>query len=461
MSRSSLSIAGTQADGAVLALLGLALGIFAFLVCRRWPRTALGGWLLIVCFAPIWVGLDLGFYVSLATLGAGLVLVACLPVLPSRIGLADWMIVVLFGASLAPVLLGATNLASAVVLPQWAAAFLLGRLIAYRVPLDTVCRLLAVVFAVAGALAIVEFLSGFNPIVSFVTAANPVFESVTSGSLFERWSPLQARGGIIRAEGAFGHSIALGACLALVIPIAVTARFSVGVRLLIVVALTGGAVVSFSRIGMICSVLAIVLSVLFLRRELTAKARAAIASVIVVAGIAVVPFITATFAQAGDEASSSAAYRGDLLSLIPGMVPFGLASSLRASPGGELYFGSFRSIDSAVILFGLTYGWIPLLVVVVLIVAAVVLTGMRRASPPMIAVVAQLPAVFSVALINQYAIFLWFMIGLAVYTRGAQSDDGAATPSTRVDATARRLGDTTPRPARTGYGRRADAGQLS
>lgn len=422
-SLAGLSIAGPQADQLVIAALGLALAILAYLVCRRSPRIAFAGWLLTVCFVPIWFGISLPFYFSLATLGAALVLTACLPIVSHRLGLADWGIAVLFAASLAPFLIGLTSLASAIVVPQWATAFLLGRLIAYRVPLDAVYRYLSIIVTAAAALAIVEFLLSWNPFV----------ELATSSPLFNRWSPLQERGGIIRAEGAFGHSIALGACLALVIPIALTARFRIGVRLAMVLVLIGGTVVSFSRIGMLCAMLAVALSVLFLRQEFTAQLRVLIASASLLAGLILVPFITSTFDAAGDEASSSAAYRGDLLSLIPAMQPLGLAANLDTTPSGEVYFGGFRSIDSALILFGLTYGWIPLLLIGASILAAIVLTVIRQASPPMVAVVAQLPAVFSVALINQYAIFLWFIVGLAVYSRSELLGESATTLEDSVE----------------------------
>ncbi|MCR2317514.1 hypothetical protein NSR99_23260, partial [Salmonella enterica] len=80
-----------------------------------------------------------------------------------------------------------------------------GRVVLARVTTDWITSTIAVVAIVAAAFAVVEFLTSFNP---FVLISG-------SGVVYETWSPLQERGGVLRAEGAWGHSIALGAALAM------------------------------------------------------------------------------------------------------------------------------------------------------------------------------------------------------------------------------------------------------
>ena len=68
---------------------------------------------------------------------------------------------------------------------------------------------------------------------------------------------------------------------------------------------------------------------------------------------------------------------------------------------------------SAVIYAGLTYGWLFMLTLVLLYAAAVI--GMlRHPQPAVVALVAQLPSVLTVAFITQYSAFFWFVAGLAV-----------------------------------------------
>src|SRR5206468_2158665 len=126
-------------------------------------------------------------------------------------------------------------------------------------------------------------------------------------------------------EGAFGHSIALSSSLALAIPLTLASNFSARTRVLMTTCMLGGVIVTFSRTGMLCAVLALLLSVLFLREGLSSRLRVLIVAAVAVIGTAVASLVSNTFAAAGAEASGSAAYRAHLTSLIPDMALFGQA----------------------------------------------------------------------------------------------------------------------------------------
>jgi hypothetical protein len=265
----------------------------------------------------------------------------------------------------------------------------------------------AIALSVVAVVAILEFLTGWNPFVAIPG----------SGGLHEDWSPIQERGGRARAEAAFGHSIALGASLALAVPLALASRFRSGVRLTMAVVLVAAAAITFSRIGLLTALGGVALSVLFVRSDLSARMRWSVIGGLAVAAAGLSSLIVGTFDAAGDEATASAGYRVDLLSLLPTMRPFGLADSLYESPTGERTFGGYDSIDSAVLLVGLDYGWLPMAVVVLLLLAGLVCLLRGRATAPTIAVVAQIPALATVALITQYSTLLWFVAGLAVFSQ--------------------------------------------
>jgi len=411
-------VTGLLVDGAVLTV-----GLLGLLVLRRAPRWALVLWLAVVCCVPVWFVVPLQIDVE-PEVAVTLVLVACLlplghlaagPVL--RLTLWDGLVALFFLAALLPITWGAATIADDWVLAaQWGMAFLAGRLVAHRVGLPWVYGAVAVAFTLAAGFALVEFLTAWNPFALFPG----------SGSLYDSWAPVQLRADRPRAEGAFGHSIALGASLAMAIPLTLAAPFRPLVRVVMVLVMLGAVAVTFSRDGLLTAVLGVVLTVVLVRRDLPVKVRMWVMGGLGVAAVAAVPWLLGVFSAAGSEATDSAGYRLDLLGLVPHMAPLGLSDVFYESPAGGRFFGAFRSIDSALILLGLTYGWIPLVIVALLLVGALgaVLTGHGRA--PTVAVVAQLPAFITVALITQYASVAWFIAGLAVFAQSVAREPMAS-----------------------------------
>ena len=414
------SLAELPVLGAVAVVLALGL-----LVMARAPRLGLAGWLIALGFVPVWVGVSVGVGLESHVVASVGLVASLLPVLVRgsrlatvRLTWGDALLALFVLASLVPVFSGRVTFSAAfVVAVQWTAAFLAGRLIGYRVPLTWVYAALAVAFTAVAGLALVEFATGWNP---FLTIPG-------DASLRATWAVLEHRGGEARTEGAFGHSIALGASLALAVPITLAAPFRTAVRLGMVVLMLAAAVVTFSRIGLVTAVLGAVLAVLFLRTELPPRLRVAAIAGLVVVGAGFSSLLSSVFAAAGTEATNSADYRLALLDLVPHLEPFGWASTAYQVAGRTVLAnvqttdGSLQTIDNALLLIGLSYGWVPLVLVLLglLVSACYLLSG--RVTAPTISLVAQIPAFATVALISQYSTFTWFIAGLAVFSQSAAS----------------------------------------
>jgi hypothetical protein len=408
---------GLPVLGAALVLVALAL-----LVMCRAPRLAFAGWIGTLCFVPVWVGVSIKVDLEAHVVASVGLVASLLPLVvrssrgaAARLTWGDGLFVLFVLTSLVPVVSGRVTFSDTfVVAVQWTAAFLAGRLVGYRLPLSWVFGVMTVAFSLVAALALVEFLTGWNP-----------FLHIPGDSgLRAVWAVVQDRGGRPRAEGAFGHSIALGACLALAVPIALAAPFRTGVRVAAVVLMLAACVVTFSRIGLVTGVAGAVLAVLFLHRELPRRLRIAATAGLVVVAAGCASLVSEVFSAAGSEASNSADYRLELLTLVPSLRPFGWASTAYELSDGQVVLanvptsdGLLHSIDNALLLVGLSYGWVPMTIVLVGLLFAVGCLFSGRVTAPTLALVAQLPAFATVALITQYSTFTWFVAGLAVFSQ--------------------------------------------
>ena len=397
---------GLSAGELALIPLSLALvGGLAALVFFR-PKVGVLLWLMTVAFVPFWMGASFVVYFVPTSLLGILLLAAMRPGIP-RLGAADLIVAFFFVACLAPVLVGGGTQSTVFgALSQWLVAFLLGRLLPGKVDVRWIYTCAAVIFTVVAGLAVLEFFLAWNPFVTLGPA----------NDLHIKWGNLQGRGTLLRAEGAFGHSIALGCSLALALPMVMAASFGVRTRVLMVVVMLGGVGVTISRISMICAVLAVLLTIAFVS-GVPRRLKVSILALLAVAAAALAPSFIAIFDTAGDEATNSANYRGDLLQLVPDIDLLGISSAAYRSPTGELFFGRFQSIDSQVLFTGLTYGWFALAAGVALLVGGVIVVLRGRGTAATVAVVAQIPALATVALITQYSMWFWFVAGLAVFTQ--------------------------------------------
>jgi hypothetical protein len=391
----------------ILLPLSIALVIGLAIIVHLHPRLGVLLWLSTVAFVPFWLGLNFVVYFLPTSLVGILVLVAVRPAVP-RLGGFDLIAAFFFISCLAPALSGgATQSTIFGILSQALLAYLLGRLLPVEVDPQWMYACVAIIFTAVAVLALAEFAFGWNPFVSLGPASD----------LHAKWGVLQGRGDLLRAEGAFGHSIALGSSLALAIPLTLAAPLNVRVRLTMVVVMLGGVAVTISRISMVCAALAVLLSVAFGKQGVPRQLKVGIVAVGAVVTAALAPYFFNIFAAAGSEAAGSADYRGSLTELIPDISLLGISSAAYRSATGELFFGRFQSIDSQLIYTGLTYGWFALGCVIILLIGAVVVVVRGRASAATIAVVAQIPALATVALITQYSMMFWFIAGLAMFSQ--------------------------------------------
>ena len=384
------------------AAAGSCVALTLVLAFRRHARLAVVAWVVTLFFTPIWLGVQAGIFVTALTAMTVLVVISSIGVRIAWSPIDSIMVVLAVTIALAVVVGGSTWGHVVETLTMWLLPYVWGRLILARVSADWIAACLAVVAVAAALLAIVEF----------VTAQN-IFHSIP-GASSSVWGTEQIRAGLPRSEGAFGHSIALGGALAISSAFVLTVTWRPWIRLSAWTIIAVGAALTFSRIGLVGLVITVLLSVIFLGRSLGRAVRIGVTAVVAVAAIAGLPLLLRVFGDAGAEAEGSAEYRVNLVSLIDSMAVIGISPDREVLATGEDYYGGFRSIDSALILIGLRFGAVPMAILILLLVLAVLSVVRGRGSPAAVALVAQVPAFATVALITQYSAFVWFAAGLAV-----------------------------------------------
>lgn len=407
-------------SGSVLLLMAIAVGGAAvlYLLLRASPRLTFVIWASVLFFVPVWVGASIGFFWAAATLITLAALAASWA--DVRLTVVDAAVAMFIITAVAMFALKMTSLSATVIaLLEWMLPFIWGRLVLARLGRDFVTSVIATVATIAAVLALIEFATATNVFLLF---------PALSPSLFAEWGTLQIRAGMLRAEGAWGHSIALGAALAMSAPFVMAVRWPVSIRLAALGVLIGASLVTFSRIGLLTLAISLTLGLVMLA-GIPASLRWSVLGAGGVAAVAIIPFVGGVFLEAGDEAGGSADYRGNLFVLVSQIRLFGDAGDWSGLTVGGHYLGAYaQSIDNAFLVFALRFGWVPsVLLMAALVLASLYALRRSEASPPAIAVIAQLPALFAVALITQAGMYLWFLAGLAVAWRQVALDDARRT----------------------------------
>lgn len=397
----------------------LTAGLAAMFLSRA-PRLSFAVWILAAFLLPVWVGLNVGFFMSAITL-----LTLGLVVLHSgRFRLAGPDVFMLLFVGMIALLFAAkqvelTYLVSGLL--ELALPYFWGRIIYERVGSRTVTAWIAGAAVGVAFLAIIEFLTGSNFFVLI-----PGYEPLRA-----TWAPLQPRAGFLRVEGAFGHSIALGGVLAMSAAFVLAAQMRAWAKIVGLSVVGIAVVLTFSRIGIITFVLSVVLSILVLRSVGTTT-RWLVAGLLTVGLLVLVPFLDTVFLDAGGEAGGSADYRGSLTVLLSQVHLIGGATGWEDLVVGDVYLGSFTaSTDNAFISVLLRYGYLPTAALFAALAGAVIFAiRTQRMSPAAVAIVAQLPGLFAVAFITQYGVLLWFVVGVAVAGSLTSSTKEADVPET-------------------------------
>ena len=393
-----------------LLILGVAasLAAAAMLLALRRPWWATVAALVSIPALPVWLGASLGPFFVTAHLV--LALLAIWAILADGRGfprptLLDACVAALPVVALMTYAAGVTSLNQAYTQFQWLVAYALGRLVLQRWERRQVWTVVALAFSVAAVLLLLEYVTSQNPWIAHLRVPN---------AQFAQWGVLQSRAGQVRAEGAFGHSIAAGACLAMAAVLTADARLPRWARLACTGLMGVAVLATLSRIAMVTTALGLCLVIVLARADIPRRLRVLMAVLLAAGGGFALARVWGIFSAAGDEGENSALYRTWILGLVPTLKPLGQASSYARDSAGSNSYGAYGSIDNAFLVVGLTNGWVPMLLLAALVVVAVVHVARGRSGVAGVALVAQIPAFFTVALITQYAAMVWMVAGMAV-----------------------------------------------
>ena len=389
----------------VLPMVGVALAVLIFVADRIHRRPIAGAALVMgaIGFVPVWVMIPFEPNVPPATLACFLVIGALLPGFSWRLTSGDlmvataWVLVGLSAAMGSPL-----NYVLSDVVFGALPAYLAGRLLVERLGLRRMAEVLAIVWIVVSVLALFEAVTTINPF-SYIAIDN---------NLYEEWAQPLARGSFTRVEGAFGHPIALGVCLAAGIPLILATRWRPGYRIAAGALVLGATIPTFSRSAIACAVIAVILSLMQVHINIPALWRMSFLMVLVGVGSVLLPYVLGVFDSAGREQEDSAGYRGDILVLVRQLKPLGLSSSYQ-KVGDSVAWGGYSSIDNHLLLTALRFGWIPVVLVMVGLLVYAARAVVQRSNPAQIALLSLIPAYGTVAFITQIGTVVWLIAGMA------------------------------------------------
>lgn len=384
----------------MLALVGLAaFGNFLLVALRMRHNqrafVAIALWWTATAVIPTWVGI--GFANSQFVLGSLLALACIGLVLTTKgrrfevnvIDLAMVALVAVFALSAA--LGGSRSLANDAVL-QWSAPYLLVRLTALRVPRSWIHRLIVVVATTVGAWSVLEFFLDLHIFESFSALSLPNLQAI--------WQSIQYRSGLPRSEGAFGTSITMAAFLAMAMPFVLRCT---GLRLAIASSLVlAGAAFTLSRTAGI-ALAVVVLLLVILRRQ---RNRWLLIAGGILGVYFALPLVLGTDASSTTQAdfAQSSGYRDYVFS----------NSLQRAHLFGVADLGgAFVSVDNAYLRVAVDTGLAAAAVLLVTMFLPILTILRYRTGPASVAVIAMATSGMAVALITQWQMFVFAMLGLA------------------------------------------------
>ncbi len=389
-------IATVMVAGPAIAM-ALVVGIWLLALAWRKPLVSAYMWWAAVAIVPTWIGIGvadsqfvLGSVIALALVPG--VMAAAGPRV--HINALDWAMLVLISLMIVSFLFGASRGLASDAVFQWGLPYLLMRLVSLRTPADSLGRMILRVGLLCAIWAIIEFAFDVH-----------VFETVqlpgSLPNLQEVWQSIQTRGGIPRSETSFGTSIALSGFLALAIPYALQLR--VPWLLVSVAVLGGGMLATLARTGAVAAAIVIGLTLLLgAQRYRIPLTLAFVTGVVLVAPIVTGQNVEGTVAS---DFASSNGYRDYVFSsAIPQSNWFGPA---------DLTFGAYISVDNAYLRLALESGRVPALALLLVFVVALFAYLRYRQGLALTASIAMGASIYAVALITQWQMFIFAMLGIA------------------------------------------------
>lgn len=312
---------------------------------------------------------------------------------------------------------------------EWLLPYAAGRFTFDREAIPVIARRLAVALSI---FALLQFVTRFD-----VATVFPF--NIANTQAF--WMGLQERGGFSRAELTFGHSIALGGTLALLLPFVAfkDERKGGGSSVWQIALVLAGVAATMSRASMLGALAVLSAAILVLR--ISALTR--LIMVALVSGgawAALQYFDNLARSSAGTEVNDSSSYREGLVDLMAVVEPMGLAPGGAPSTDGVTYkWLGYYSIDNSLLYVALYAGGIAAVLYVATLCLALARLTLRR-SPTgnafALALLSQVPLIVTVAPITQHQAILWFFIGLATTAgqldKERRHDDEPSTSAQRA-----------------------------
>lgn len=397
----------------MLVLAGLLLALVVAAAVANRPKAASIIWLSVMVCVPSWLTLNIGATLMPQTLAFIVILPALLRTAHGRISKVDILLFAfLVLSSIAWFAAHTPQYAFVTIFLQWLPAYWVGRYLAPAVGKDWIYRAIAVAATFAAAWSLVEFVFDWHVFLKLVDK--------TAG-----WNTIQRRGPYARSEGAFGHSIALGAFLALGLPFAFASRFRPVWRAIMVALIVGGVVVTFSRGALLGAVISLVVVVLYLPGSaISSRVRAFFVGALVILSFTALPAMLDLFDSVSSDLGPSTRYRENLTThIFEDMSWLGPADAIQVTSSGRYVYRGTGSIDNTFLLTVLQFGWLPTLLLCLALLAVVFRVVRRRGGPADIALFAQILVMYTVALITQYGMAVWWIGGIAVAFGGRSRGD--------------------------------------
>lgn len=364
----------------------------------RISRRLLTAWMVSVVMVPTWVNIDAGVTIPIqCILGLIAVAIAFSSGVRVRLTKLDLYFAAFLLVGLATASVGEADWAWwAQIFVRMGIPFLTARVLISSAGLSYTVNLITVTFGLVALLALVEVL----------TAWHPYTEWQTSSLEYTTWSGIQVRAGRDRSEWAFGHSIALGGSLVLAIPFVMRSKYSALTKTGILALIIAGLAATGSRGALISGALTTGLVLLYGVKNHAIRTIALTISLVgMVLLIPVVDELISSQAEANLEQRTSIDYRQNIYTLYFSEIRW-LGQSAVAQQTG--------SIDSTILHFGLQFGWLMLIVILMPLIASALRLITGHASIAEIALIGQVPLFATVALITQYQFMTAIVIAIAI-----------------------------------------------